>query len=236
MQTPRKFMLIVAVAAALMLSVLPAAAQATQPDTITVTGTGQASAQPDFATLEIGVESSAPEATAAFSQTNATLEAVIAAVVAAGVDAADVQTSNLNIYSRTNFDPMTQMETLIGFNVSNTVRVTVRDVSSIETVVDAASGAGANQLYGLTFGIEDRAALESQARADAVTDARAKAEELAGLIGASLGQVVSVREYGISSPFMPMAQMGLGGGGGAVIEPGQSSVSVEMEVVFGIVR
>ncbi len=128
-----------------------------------MTGTGQASAQPDFATLEIGVESSAPEAAAAFSQTNATLEAVSAAVVAAGVDAADVQTSNLNIYSRTNVDPMTQLETLTGFNVSNTVR----DVSSIETVVDAAIGAGANQLYGLTFGIEDRA--------DAVTDARAMA-------------------------------------------------------------
>src|SRR5690606_27828043 len=96
--------------------------------------------------------------------------------------------------------------------------------------------AGVNQLYGLQFGIDNRDELESSARSSAFDDARARAEELASLAGLTLGSVVRVSEYsGNASPFdvMNLADSGMGrGGGGAVVEPGNLSVSVTIEVTF----
>jgi len=117
------------------------------------------------------------------------------------------------------------------------VRVTVRDIENVPAVLNAAIDAGATNIYGLNFAIEDSDALASEARAEALDDARQRAGELAGLAEVELGDIISIVE--IQGGFDPFNQTalearGLGGGGGAAIEPGQLSVNVQLRVTFRI--
>lgn len=242
----KKSITVIALLIALMAVVVgPAAAQEDLPpmDTITVVGTGSASGAPDIANLEIGVEIRNEDIAVAFSDTNATIDRVINAMVEAGVAREDIRTTGLNIYRDMYGMPM---EGGMGngtpvYVVSNNVRVTIREIDNVADVINAAVSAGANNVYGLTFGIDDRQSLESEARADAVADARARAEELASLAGAQLGDVIIISEYsGGFSPFDVMnlsnARMEGGLGGGASIEPGQLSVTVQIQVTFRMNR
>ena len=207
------------------------------PRTITVVGTGSASDTPDIAYIELGVESRSENIASAFDQANSTIADVISAVTAAGVAAEDVRTTGLNIYRESApFD--SSMSGQISYVVSNQIRVIVRDTSTVAEVINAAVGAGVNQLYGLQFGIDNRDTLESDARADAFADAQARAQELAGLAGVTMGDVVRISEYsGNASPFdvSNLAQFSMdSAGGGAVVEPGNLSVVVIIEVTFAI--
>lgn len=241
----KKSVTILALVVALMaLFVMPAAAQEdSSMDTITVTGTGSAAGAPDIATLELGVEIRNADIATAFSETNTTIDGVITALVEAGVAREDIRTTGLNIYRDMYGAPMmngTEMATAENgvYVVSNNIRITIRDTANVANAINAAVSSGATNIYGLNFGIDDRATLETQARADAVADARARAEELAALAGAELGDITIITEYsGNFSPFdvsnMYNARLE---SGGASIEPGQLSVTVQVQVTFRINR
>ncbi len=218
-------------------------------DTITVTGNGSASGAPDLARMEVGVETINADISAAFSQTNDTLQAVIDAVVEQGVAREDIRTTGLSVFARESFgapmmEPatsgMAQESPQREYSVHNRVRIVVRDLDNLEAVITAAIGAGANTVFGPDFGFDSRDALETTAREDAMADARARAEELAGLAGVELGDIIIVNETnGGFNPFETQnfaASDGGFGGGGAVIEPGQLSVSVQLQVTFRISR
>lgn len=222
-------------------------------DTITVTGSGVATSAPDMATMEIGVEFINTDISAAFAQTNDTLQTVIDAVVEQGIAREDVRTTGLSIYSQQSFGggmmpvdpassgmtegvPQPQRE----YSVSNRVRIVIRDLSTIEDVITAAVAAGANNIYGPDFGFSDRTELETTARANAMSNAQERAAELAGLAGVQVGDIIVISETNASfSPFdtsnLAMADTG-GGAGSAVIEPGQLSVTVQVQVTFRINR
>ncbi len=229
----RRYTVIVVVVVAMLAVALPTMAQNddSSSSTITVVGTGTAYAVPDTASVELGIENRSGSIRDAFSASNSTIDAIIGQLVELGVDRSDVTTSGLSIY-RDYYGTETDGTSYV---VSNNIRVTIRDVSMIADVINTAVEGGANQMYGLTFSLSDTTALTSSARADAMTDARARAEELANLAGLSLGSVVRIVEqtnyYGI-----PM--MGRGGGGtesldqGAVVEPGMSNISLNLEVTF----
>jgi len=238
---------VLVVLATLMLAVMPAAAQEAPPNTITVTGNGSAVGTPDIANITIGVEIFNTDLNAAFTEANTRIDSIINGVVEAGVTREDVRTTNLNIFldrfggpfPMMEMDPsssgMGQAEPQPTFVVSNQVRITVRDVNNVANVINAAVDAGANNIFGLDYGIEDRAELESAARADAVADARERAEELAELTGVTLGSVVSVREVGSGfGPMMDFAESQAQGGGGAVLEPGTLSVNTSVVITYAI--
>jgi hypothetical protein len=228
------------------------------PETITVVGSGSAAGAPDTARVEIGVETVSTDLSTAFSQTNQTIQAVIDAVVAAGVAREDVRTSGLNIFSETlgyNVPPIGLPEPIEGgvvegtvepmlpavarnYRVSNIVNVTIRDIGLVEAVITAAVGAGANNIYGLSFDLADRSALETDARVSAMEDAQNRAQHLAEIAGVSLGNIVAIEEgqTGGFDPFRFDIAQGLGGGGSAVIEPGQITSSVVVQVTYQIVR
>lgn len=228
---------VIAAAAVALVAVMPAAAQEI-PNVITVTGTGEAQAAPDKVTIEVGVEQFSPEVKDAFAAVNQNVRAVVEAVVAVGVDATDITTSNLSVFNTSRYSPEGVEER--GFQVSNTVRVVVRNAENIEAVIDAAINAGANIIYGLTFSVTDPSASEAEARVNAMEDARARAQQLAELIGATLGDVVAVSEGGANAypmfNFEATSARQMGGGGGAYIEPGQQTVTVTLQVAFAIVR
>ncbi len=185
-----------------MLSTVPfALAEGVQPAqnagaAITATGTGRVTIVPDFATVTLGVSTQAPTVVDA-QQTNAAhVSAVIEALTAQGIAKEDLQTSYFGInpiydYSSANADGS---QRLWGYQVSNTLNVTIRDLGKVSAVLDAAMDAGANESYGLTFDSTKRAEAYDQALETAVKAAARKAGILAGAAGVTLGELLSVAE------------------------------------------
>lgn len=120
------------------------------------------------------------------------------------------------------------------YNASNSVEVTIRNLDAAGKVLSAATSAGANQLYGIRFELEDARALEAEARQEAVADARARAEKLAQLAGVKLGPAVSILELesGGSAPvpMMAMAKMA----DSAPIERGELTISRTVQIVYAL--
>lgn len=217
-------------------------------DTITVTGTGIGTGAPDIANLEIGVENISENVADAFSATNDTIDIVVQSIIDLGVAPEDIRTVGLNVYSQERF-PMDmammeggQQEMQREYRVSNTVRVTVRDIEMVEDVLDTAISNGANNIFGLHFGIDDRDALEQTARVNAMENARERASQLAEIMGVELGDaIIVVESSGGSSPFdvanlSAFDEMQGLGGGNASVSSGQLSVNVRVQVTFSINR
>ncbi len=163
--------------------------------TITVSGTGQVSVAPDIADVVLGVTVQKPTVTEAQSSAATSMNAVIAAVEKRGVAAKDIVTVNLNLSPVYDYSNSGSAPRLVGQQFTNTVRVTVRSISSISGVIDDAISAGATTLQGVTFRVSDPKTIQTQARQVAMADARAKADALAGAAGVSVKGVASITEY-----------------------------------------
>jgi len=191
------------------------------------------------ATAQIGVDTQAASPEQATRQNDESLQAVLAALKAAGIDEKDIQTAYYNLYAEQRFDPATGQPTgQFTYRVSASLSVKLRDLAQVGAVLGDAVKAGANNISGVYFSIEDTVSLQAAARAKAVADAKARAQALAQLSGVQLGEVVSVSEVitGVPGPvyYEAAARMGLGGGGGAPIQPGQLEVSMQVQVSFAI--
>ncbi len=202
------------------------------PHTIAVTGSGTASGSPDIAFVQLGVEIQNADVGAAVQQANTTMQQVTDVLTAQGIAAADIQTTQFDVRQNQQPNPNGQPGPTV-FVVTNTVQITVRNLGTISSVLQSALNAGANNVYGLTFGLSDSAALESQARAAAVEDAHAKAQELADAFGVTLGDPVSINEQAGGGPPVA-ASFAMGGGGGPSISQGQLSVTIQLDVTYSI--
>lgn len=223
----------------------PARAQATgqaQQGTIIVVGEGTAMVEPDVARTTIGVEVAGDTLREATDEASETMEAILDALLGADVAAGDIQTSGYSIYverrPQDGLAPGTEARDTIIYRVNNSVLVTIRDLDTVGEVLDAAIDAGANNVFGVDFAVEDKAEAMAEARAEAVADARARAEELAELNGVGVGNVVQISEV-IDTGFGPVlprveAAAGLGGGAGP-IAPGQQQVRAQIQVTYALV-
>ena len=118
------------------------------------------------------------------------------------------------------------------FRATNLLRVTIRDIEAVGSILAAAVKAGANNIWGMEYKLADSGVLQSEARTKAMTDAAEKAAELAGLAGLNLGSIVNVEEIGNNYP--PYIE-GLGGAFSAAndtIAPGELAVSATVRVVY----
>jgi hypothetical protein len=204
--------------------------------TLSVNGEGRVSLAPDTVYLNLGVDIKDADLGAAQTEAAAKMEAVIAALKAAGVADADIQTSGYSIYVERDYNKSDQP--IIGYHVSHTVSAKVRQMDKAGTPLEAAIEAGANAVNGVWFGLEDRDGAIKQARELAVENAREKAEDLARLTDATLGEVVSISEYsggGTPMPYntaydmaMPEAAMA----SAPPINPGQTEVTLSVSVTW----
>ena len=158
------------------------------------------------------------------------------AVKELGIDDKDIQTSNYSVYAtqkpvRDTSPQVENEEEHIEYVVSNQVRVTVRDLELLGDLLDKAMEAGANAIYGIGFTVDDPSALEAEARANAVADARARAESLAELHGVQVGDVLSISEV-IGGPVPVMEAARSFAGTGAPIETGELEVSLSVQVTY----
>lgn len=209
------------------------------PRTITVVGEGKTSIKPDVARVNIGVEVMKPTVQEASAENKATVEAVLATLEAAGVESRDIQTSGYSVYVERWGAEGPLPEDDLRYRVSNNVNVKVRDLESVGKLLDAAIEAGANNIYGVEFALDDPSEAQSQARAKAVENAKAKAEELAGLAGVELGQIVSLSEVigasgGFYTGMLASSSFMGGGGGGTPVSPGELEITYQIQTVYAI--
>jgi len=181
---------------------LPSLAQDASPEpgtmerTVTVSGTATIRSDPDEATVTLGVRTQAITAEAAMRDNANRMNDVIQAIRREGVAADDIATAWVSLYPQYDDAGIT----IVGYVAENQVYATVRNMDAIGTVIDAAIEAGANLSSGITFGLSEENAGVEEALADAVEDARSKAEALADSTGTQLGAVITVAEGGGTSP------------------------------------
>lgn len=210
--------------------VVPAVAQDRLPQ-ITVSGSGQVEAPPDLASFTAGVQSEAVRAADALSATSASMQEVLSALQASGIEPEDMQTSELGVTPIWS-DGAEGQPRVRGYVASNIVMVRVRDITRLGAVIDAAGAAGANRLDGISFEVSAPRAHQDEARRLAVADARAKAEVLAKAAGVTLGAVLSIHENGGRgpTPMFARAEMAMD----APIAEGVVALGADVEIVYAI--
>lgn len=210
-------------------------------NTVSITGEGKVSAQPNIASVQVGLVTDNADVAAAQKENTGKMNKMILAVKALGVADADVQTSQYQIFPK--YDYTNGKTTISGYTVSQSVTIKIRDLSKISAVLNATGQSGANQVSGLQFTIDDPASLEAQARDKALVQAGQKARVLAQALGVNLVRVVSYSEYAPQGGPMPMfargAEVGIGGGIDASapapsIQPGSNEIKVNVNVVYEI--
>jgi uncharacterized protein YggE len=195
---------------------------------ITVLGTGSTNITPDRASFAFGTVSQAATANAALAASSQSVARVIAALKRAGVAQADIQTSDLSLSPRMNDNG----NEIVGYTASNTVTATIRKLGDAGDVVDAAVGAGANQVYGPNLLASDQDAAYRNALKAAVAEARTKAETLATASNSTLGKITAIVEGGGSVP-MPM-ELGAAKDSSVPIEPGTQKIEATVSVTFAL--
>ena len=204
--------------------------------TVSVSGHGSVNVPPDTASVNIGVDVIKPTLGEAQDTAPAQATAVIEALEAAGIAAEDIQTEFFSVNILRDYSENADPTLITGFEIINQLRVTVRDTDQLGELLDAAVNAGANSIYGVTFYVDDQTEAASEARVEAVEDARTKAEELAAAAGMTLGPVVAISE-GTTPLVSPVYDMGRGGGMAAAeaavpVEPGSTTVAVDVTMTF----
>lgn len=221
---------------ALSMPVAFAAMAEDQASTITVTGEGVSESAPDIATISIGVTTQGTTAAEAMDANSAALQAVLDRLRAAGIEARDLQTSNLSLNPNwqgyDNGDP----PKITGYVAANILNVRVRKLDGLGEVLDAVVTDGANTLNGITFGLTDPRPAVDAARTEAVQDARARATLLVGAAGAQLGRVISITEGGGYAPPQPMYRMEADAAASVPVAGGEVGVTANVTMVFEITQ
>ena len=195
---------------------------------VTVTGEASLSVAPDAAVIRIGVTSQGKTAKAA-SEANATqMTAVLAAIKANGIAERDIQTSRLSLQPQ--YDPnKAGTARLLGFQVTNQLTITIRDIGKLPDLLDRAVGAGANEMSGIEFIVSKQSNLLDQIRGEAIADARRKAELYAQAAGAKVGPVVAITDEGATPPHPVMKALRAGA---VPIAPGEQSLRATVNVSY----
>ena len=202
-----------------------------------VQGSAEVRIVPDLAVVRIGVANEAQTAQAAQQAVNIASDAILDAVRRVGIDEQNIQTVRLvlsPIYSSRRPSD-TQELRIVGYRASNTVSVRTEDLSLVAPVIDAALEAGANQLEGVSFGLQDDQAIKQQALRRALEEARGKAEAMAAALDVELDAIISVTEEPgfVREPMMEISRaMALQSNAQTSVSPGEVAVSASVSIAY----
>lgn len=171
--------------------------------TLNLAAYGEVRVAPDMASITLGVMTEAATAQDAMTQNATRMTAMVAALRRQGIADKDIQTSNLNLNPQYRYVE-NQPPQLTGYQASNTVTIRVLDLKRLGEAIDAVVGAGANQIQGISFGLQNPQAAEDAARQKAVQALTAKANLYAAATGLRVQRLVTLSEGGGYSPPPPM--------------------------------
>jgi uncharacterized protein YggE len=224
------FALIVAAAALL---AAPARAQ-TPPPAISVTGEATVSVAPDQAQIDGGVATDAKTAREASDANNAAMGKVLLALKSAGIDEKDYQTSRLSLQPQYAPNRSGSQSPVVGYRATNRVTIRVRDVTKVANMIDVLVGAGANDIGGINFIVSQASKLLDEAREQAISDARRKAQIYAKAAGVTLGEPVAITEEGSGTPMFRAKVAGGMAASAAPVAQGEETLSVTVHVSWAI--
>jgi uncharacterized protein YggE len=229
-----------ALAATLLLLVAsgPAMAQTTAPVAVTLNlqAEGDIKAAPDMASITLGVSTQAPGAGQAMGLNADKMSAILKAVRGQGVAETDIQTANLSLNAQYVY-AQNQPPKLTGYQASNDVTVTVRDLAKLGGVIDAVSAAGANQINGISFGLKDPQAAEDEARRAAVKALSAKADLYAQATGYRIVRLVNLSEGGGEAPMQPRPMFAMAKASAPTpVEAGELDVRIDVSGVYELAK
>lgn len=233
-------------AAAIGLATVPATAQDLneralfQATTLNLSAYGETRVAPDIASITLGVSIQAPTAAEAMQANRTRMNATVQALKARGIADRDIQTSNLNLEAQYVYEQNTPRR-LTGYQASNLVTITVRDLARLGGVVDAVVAAGANEINGISFGLANPQAAEDAARQAAVKALAAKAALYAGATGHRVSRLVNLSESGgyTPQPPRPMVMMRMSAEAAQAdtsIQGGELRVRIDVSGVYELAR
>jgi uncharacterized protein len=193
---------------------------------IIVTGDGTVDATPDEASFNFGVTTQGTTAAEALSRNNSEAAHIIDALKKAGIDSSKIQTTQVSLWPQTSSNG----NTIVGYQASNSVQVTAA-LGKSGALVDAAVGAGANNVDGPNLDTADKSSLYGEALKKAIADAKVKAQAIADGAGLTLGTLVKVEEGGDTAPSMPMFAAEKAAAG-VPIEAGTQQIQASVTVTY----
>lgn len=204
--------------------------------TIAVSSTATVKAQPDEAVVDLGVGSESADGTEAFARNARDMQAVLDALKTAGIADKDIQTTNVSLQQRVaNRGKPNEQHVFVA---SNAVQVTIHDLSSVGSVIDAVVEAGADSVNDIRFQLGNPNTIRSDALSQAVAGARTKADALARAAGAQVVRVVTISEQNYRAPVyraQGFAEAAPSAGVPTpVVPPGSLQVSETVSVVWEI--
>lgn len=207
------------------------------PRVISLNGHGEVKASPDMAVVTVGVMSQAQTAREALTQNTAAMEKIFSSLKTGGIEARDIQTSNFSVNPRYDYGQNNnQPPRLVGYDVSNSVAVSVRKLDTLGSVLDTVVSQGSNQINGIMFTIADDAKLQDEARKVAVADAERKAQLYAEATHITLGQIMGVSEGNFQPPqpvFYGKA-MRADAAAAVPIAQGEQTVAIDVTIMWEI--
>jgi uncharacterized protein len=199
-------------------------------DGITVTGVGHVDTVPDEAEFSVGISTKGATARDALAANSDRMRRLIAALKDAGVAERDIKTQHVSVSPTYDGDPEPD-----GFTASNTVSVHIREIDRTGAVLEAASEAGANNVYGPSMIRANREALEAEALENAVANAKKRAETLARAADVGLGRVTAITESVDRGGYEFFAQRAAAEPPSDVpIEKGTQEITASVTVTFAI--
>lgn len=230
------FLLAALAAAALAQAEPAAAAEPGTARTVSVSATGHVSVEPDLAQISTAVVTEADTARQALSQNNAAMAKVIDGLKGAGIQAADIHTTSVNVEPRYRQEK-DRAPVITGYRVTNQVRITARDLKRLGDVLDQAVTLGANQIGGIAFEVSKAEQRKDEARKAAMENALRRAKLYAAAAGAEVGPVLTISEDVRMPQPRPVAMARAGFAANAVpIEAGTQQLEVELYVTWSLKR
>lgn len=197
-------------------------------ETVTVNGEARSQEKNQIANFSAGIMVENMDKNKAISEVNTKMEDLVKALKEFGIASEDIKTQNLSYYQ----------EPKGGFNpgqwqVNNSVEIILREVSKASEMANLLASTGANNVYGPNFMMDDTNKAEKDLYDKAIEDAREKAQSIAIASERKLGKILSVSDGATSNIYPMYARLDSAGmGGGAVTEPGSTTVYKNLTVVF----
>ena len=190
--------------------------------------------KPDLARVNIGVVTQFESASAGVRRNNEAVEKLLGALDEYGIAESDIQTSNFRVAPQYEYDRSGQAPRLIGYRVTNQVRVAVRRIADLGALLDEVVTAGANQINNVTFAVNEAKSFEDTARRRAMADARRKAALYAQEAGVRLGSVLRVEEAADTVAIRQIDFDAVQEARTVPIAPGQQTLRQHVRVTFAI--
>jgi uncharacterized protein YggE len=212
----------------------PEPAPGANPRQVTVLGSGQVQGVPDTLTAGVGIEFTAPDVTAAMNQTNDRQQAVINALVSAGLDRKNISTTEVTLQPQYGSPEPNGAAKITGYRATNAIEIKIHptDTASRMLALIVSTGGDATRISSVSYSIADDSQLVKDARARAFNDAKNRADQYAQLSGLTLGKVLSISETGSTPaagvPAAPQRAMPAA----VPLEPGQQTVGFSVTAVW----